>query len=135
LGCLSRDFVSVCGGGGQYRFVAYFNTGCVCKVFLRFRGGGVYFRAKRGVCLLLEVLVDHTALEGCRMVTTTKDATDNAGAFLKGALTCQVGTGAFHASWCLVTIIHCVPVSLTVGTLCNVLFFLFGRFKCDFTVL
>jgi hypothetical protein len=86
-------------------------------------------------CLLLEVLVDHTALVVCRVVTTTKDATDIAGVFLAGAFTCQIGTGAFNASWCVVPVIFYEPVSLTVGTLCNVFFCLFGRFKCDFALL
>jgi hypothetical protein len=45
-----------------------------------------------------------------------------------------MGTGAFHASWCVVTVIPCVLVSLTVGTLC-IVSFLSGRFKCDFALL
>jgi hypothetical protein len=95
---------------------------------------GCIFSGEEGECLLLEVLVDHTALVLYRVVTTIKDATDIAGAFLAGPLTYQMGTGAFHASWCVVTVILCVPVSLTVGTLCIVPS-LFGRFKYDFALL
>jgi hypothetical protein len=84
---------------------------------------GCIFSGEEGGSLVFEILVDHTVLVVCRVVTTTKDATDIVGAFLAGAFTCQMGTGAFHASWCVVTVILCMPVSLTVGTLYNVPFF------------
>jgi hypothetical protein len=96
--------------------------------------GGVYFRTERWVCFLLYVLVDHTSLEARRVITATADTSDLIPSFLSVALICRVVTGAFDTSCFDVALVVCVPISLLVFKLDNILF-MFQRFEFYFTLL